>query len=205
MKRAAYRDQPYWGRPVPGFGDPVARLIVIGLAPAAHGANRTGRMFTGDGAGGSGDFLFAAMHAAGFANQPLSGHPGDGLQLRDAFIVATARCAPPDNKPTPEEIARCQVHLLAEWDALPHVRAALCLGKLAWDSCWRALAIRGHQVPRPRPVFAHGAGVRLADGFQVFGAYHPSRQNTHTGRLTPTMMAAVFSAARRVLATERGR
>ena len=199
VKRAAFRDQPYWGRPVPGFGDPDARLLVVGLAPAAHGANRTGRVFTGDGVGGSSDFLLAAMHAAGFANKPVSRHVSDGLRLTDAFIAAAVRCAPPDNKPTPDEFARCQPHLLAEWDALPRVAAVLCLGRLAWDSCWRALALRGHQVPRPRPAFAHGAIARLTDGFQVLGAYHPSRQNTHTGRLTPSMLAEVFAAARGLL------
>jgi uracil-DNA glycosylase family 4 len=197
-KRAAFRAETYWGLPVPGFGDPDARLLVVGLAPAAHGANRTGRVFTGDGVGGSGDFLLAAMHAAGFANQPTSRHPGDGLELRNAFIAAAVRCAPPDNRPTPEEFGRCETHLLAEWEALGRVTAALCLGKLAWEACWRALAIRRHQVPRPRPVFAHGAEVRLADGFTVLGAYHPSRQNTHTGRLTPVMLAAVFARARAV-------
>jgi uracil-DNA glycosylase family 4 len=198
-KRAAFRDETYWGRPVPGFGDPNARLLVIGLAPAAHGANRTGRVFTGDGAGGSGDFLLRAMHAAGFANQPISRHVGDGLELRDAFIAAAVRCAPPDNKPTPEEFTRCTPHLLAEWDALGNVCAVLCLGKLAWDACWRALPVRGHAVPRPRPIFEHGASVVLDDGFVVLGAYHPSRQNTHTGRLTPSMLADVFVAAKRTL------
>lgn len=203
-KRAAFRDQTYWGRPVPGFGDPAARLLIIGLAPAAHGANRTGRVFTGDGAGGSSDFLMAAMHASGFATMPISRHIGDGLALRDAFIAAAVRCAPPDNKPTPEEFARCEAHLLAEWAALPHVTAVLCLGRLAWDTGWRTLAVRGHRVPRPRPVFAHGALVRLDDGFTVLGAYHPSRQNTHTGRLTPAMLADAFAQAREVLEGRRG-
>jgi uracil-DNA glycosylase family 4 len=197
-KRAAFRDETYWGRPVPGFGDPDARLLVIGLAPAAHGANRTGRVFTGDGAGGSGDFLMAAMHASGFTNQPTSRHPGDGLRLRDAFIAAAVRCAPPDNKPTPAEFARCEAHLLAEWDALPRVRAVLCLGKLAWDSTWRALAVRGHAVPRPRPLFSHGVVVPVDEHVTLLGAYHPSRQNTHTGRLTAAMLADVFATARRV-------
>ena len=198
-RRAAFRHETYWGRPVPGFGDPGARLLIVGLAPAAHGANRTGRVFTGDGAGGSGDFLMAAMHAGGFANQPISRHPGDGLVLHDAFIAAAVRCAPPDNKPTPEEFARCETHLLAEWAALPRVRAVMCLGKLAWDSTWRALTIRGHAVPRPRPAFAHGAVVGVDERVTVIGAYHPSRQNTHTGRLTPAMMADVFATARKVV------
>jgi uracil-DNA glycosylase family 4 len=154
-------------------------------------------VFTGDGIGGSSDFLLAAMHASGFANKPVSRHIADGLELRDAFIAAAVRCAPPDNKPTPEEFGRCQPHLLAEWDALPNVTAVLCLGKLAWDSCWRALALRGHPIPRPRPVFEHGTRVRLDDGFAVLAAYHPSRQNTHTGRLTPEMLADAFVKARR--------
>ena len=146
VKRAAFRNETYWGRPVPGFGDPDARVLVVGLAPAAHGGNRTGRVFTGDGAGGSGDFLMAAMHAAGFANQPTSRHPGDGLQLIDAFIAAAVRCAPPDNKPTPEEFARCASHLSAEWDALPNVRVVVALGKLAYDACWKELAARGERA-----------------------------------------------------------
>ena len=139
------------------------------------------------------------MHASGFANKPVSRHIADGLELRDAFIAAAVRCAPPDNKPTPEEFARCQTHLLTEWEALPNVTAVLCLGKLAWDACWRALALRGHHVPRPRPPFEHGASVRLDDGFTVLGAYHPSRQNTHTGRLTARMLAEAFATARKAL------
>ncbi len=179
-KRAAFRDQIYWGRPVPGFGDPAARLLVVGLAPAAHGANRTGRVFTGDGVGGSSDFLLAAMHASGFANKPVSRHVADGLALRDAFIAAAVRCAPPDNKPTPEEFGRCQTHLLAEWEALPNVTAVLCLGKLAWDACWRALALRGHRVPRPRPPFTHGPSaarrrLRGAGRVSPQPAKHPHR------------------------------
>lgn len=198
-KRAAFRDEVYWGRPVPGFGDPAARLLILGLAPAAHGANRTGRVFTGDGVGGSGDFLLAAMHATGFATLPTSRHAGDGLELRDAFISAAVRCAPPDNKPTPEEFIRCEAHLLAEWAALPNVRAVLCLGRLAWDAAWRALGARGHRVPRPRPAFEHEARVSLPDGFTLLGAYHPSRQNTHTGRLTPAMLTSAFRLAKSAL------
>jgi len=198
-RRAAFRDETYWGRPVPGFGDPGARLLIIGLAPAAHGANRTGRVFTGDGAGGSGDFLMTAMHASGFSSQPISRHPGDGLQLRDAFIAAAVRCAPPDNKPTPAEFERCEPHLLAEWNALPRVRVVLCLGTLAWASAWKLLGVRGYAIPRPRPPFAHGAVVRVDDSVTVLGAYHPSRQNTHTGRLTASMLADVFGTARQLL------
>src|SRR6266853_2640393 len=153
-KRRAFRDETYWAKPVPGFGDPQARLLVVGLAPAAHGANRTGRVFTGDGMGGSGDFLMAALHRSGFANIPTSQHPGDGLLLRDAFIAAAVRCAPPDNKPTPEEIARCLPHLQAEIDALPHVGVVVALGKLAFDAYLQLLR-RRDIVIRPRPPFAH--------------------------------------------------
>jgi uracil-DNA glycosylase family 4 len=198
VKRAAFRNETYWGRPVPGFGDPDARVLVVGLAPAAHGGNRTGRVFTGDGAGGSGDFLMAAMHAAGFANQPTSRHPGDGLRLIDAFIAAAVRCAPPDNKPTPEEFARCASHLSAEWDALPNVRVVVALGKLAYDACWKELAARRERLPKPKPVFGHGISVTLASGTSVVCAYHPSRQNTHTGKLTAPMLAAAFATARRL-------
>lgn len=155
-KRAAYRDQDYWGRPVPGFGDPRARLLILGLAPAAHGANRTGRVFTGDGAGGSGDFLMAALHRAGFANIATSTHPDDGLVLTDAYIVATVRCAPPDNKPLPEEIAACAAHLDAELAALPRLEVVVALGKIAWDAWFQHLARAGMPV-RPRPTFGHGA------------------------------------------------
>jgi uracil-DNA glycosylase family 4 len=183
---------------VPGFGDPNARVLIVGLAPAAHGGNRTGRVFTGDGAGGSGDFLMAAMHAAGFANQPTSRHPGDGLQLLDAFIAAAVRCAPPDNKPTPEEFARCAFHLSAEWDALPNVRVVVALGKLAYDACWKELAARGERLPKPKPVFGHGISLTLASGTSVVCAYHPSRQNTHTGKLTAPMLAAAFATAQRL-------
>lgn len=199
VRRRAYRDETYWARPVPGFGDPAARVLVVGLAPAAHGGNRTGRVFTGDGAGGSGDFLMTAMHAAGFANLTTATHVDDGLELRDAFIAAAVRCAPPDNKPTPEEFARCAPHLLAEWAALPRVSVVVCLGRLGWDAAWKALGAQGHAVPRPRPAFAHGAEVAVAGGPHVLGSFHPSRQNTHTGRLTPEMLKAVFLRARRLL------
>jgi uracil-DNA glycosylase len=195
-KRAAFRNEVYWGKPVPGFGDPHARVLVLGLAPAAHGANRTGRVFTGDGAGGSGDFLMAAMHSCGFATLPTSRHPEDGLELRDAFIAATVRCAPPDNKPTPEEILRCERHLDAEFAALPRVHTIVALGKIAWDAAFRLLARRG-LIVRPRPPFGHDAVHRFPDGFTVIGSYHPSRQNTNTGKLTAAMVRAVFRRARR--------
>ena len=197
-KRKAYLFDTYWARPVPGFGDPAARLLIVGLAPAAHGANRTGRVFTGDGAGGSGDFLMAALHRAGFANIPTSRHSDDGLMLTDAFIAAAVRCAPPDNKPTPEEIARCLPHLAAELDALPDVDVVVALGRIGFDACLQLLKTRDI-VMRPKPEFAHGAVVTLPNAQTLIGCYHPSRQNTNTGRLTPRMMDTVFHAARRRL------
>ena len=196
VKRAAYRDEIYWGRPLPGFGDPAARVLVVGLAPGAHGANRTGRMFTGD---RSGLFLMTAMHAAGFASIPRSESRRDGLELTDAFIVAAVRCAPPDNKPTPEEFEACLPYLEAEWTLLARVTVVVTLGKLAWDATWRVLAGRGQGV-KPRPVFGHAARVQApAGGPLVLGAFHPSQQNTFTGRLTPEMLARVFHDARAAL------
>ena len=198
VKKKAHRDEVYWGRPVPGFGDPGARVLLIALAPAAHGANRTGRVFTGDGPGGSGDFLMAALHRAGFANIPTSRHPGDGLVLTDAFIAAAARCAPPDNKPTREEVANCRPHLDAEFAALPNVRVVVGLGKIAFDAYLQLLKQRG-VVLRPRPAFGHGVTYELATGPTLIGCYHPSRQNTNTGTLTATMMDDVFRRVRRAL------
>jgi uracil-DNA glycosylase len=193
VKRAAYRDETYWGRPLPGFGDPAARLLVVGLAPGAHGANRTGRMFTGD---QSGLFLMTAMHAAGFANIPRSESRRDGLELHDAWITAAVRCAPPDNKPTPAEFDNCLPFLEAEWGQLPRVQVVVTLGRLAWDATWKVLARRNQGV-RPRPVFGHGARVTApAGGPLVIGAFHPSQQNTFTGKLTPPMLADVFHVAR---------
>jgi uracil-DNA glycosylase len=192
VKRAAYRDETYWGRPLPGFGDPSARLLVVGLAPGAHGANRTGRMFTGD---RSGLFLMTAMHEAGFASIPRSESRRDGLVLRDAWITAPVRCAPPDNKPTPQEFDTCLPFLEREWAALARVRVVVTLGKLGWDATWRVLA-RREEGRRPRPVFGHGATVQAPGGPLVLGAFHPSQQNTFTGRLTPKMLADVFLAAR---------
>ena len=194
-KKAAHRTETYWGRPVPGFGDPQARVLVIGLAPAAHGANRTGRVFTGDGRLGSGDFLMRAMNAHGFANIPTSQRPDDGLVLSDAFITAAVRCAPPDNKPTPDEIAVCHAHLVDEVAALPCVKVLIGLGRLAFDAAWRLLADRG-VVIRPRPPFGHNA-VYEVEGYTVIASYHPSRQNTNTGKLTPAMMDEVFARAAR--------
>jgi uracil-DNA glycosylase len=190
-KRAAFRDEVYWGKPVPGFGDPRARILLVGLAPAAHGANRTGRMFTGDGAGGSGDFLIAALHANGLASQPFSRSRHDGLKLRDVWITAAVRCAPPGNRPMPVEIAACHAHLRAEVDALPRLRVWVALGRLAFDACWRLLADRGIR-PKKRPAFRHGAVYRPPGGPVIVASYHPSRQNTHTGRLTPAMLRRVI-------------
>jgi uracil-DNA glycosylase family 4 len=197
-KRAAYRHEPYWGKPVPGFGDPQARVVLVGLAPAAHGANRTGRNFTGDGIGGSGDFLMTALHATGFANQPFSRTPDDGLALHDAWIMAAVRCAPPDNKPTPAEIAACRPHMDNELSALPNVRVLVALGRIAFASCLRLLAERGVR-PDTRPVFEHGGVVGLSGGLTMVTSYHPSRQNTNTGRLTASMLRDVFTTARRLL------
>jgi uracil-DNA glycosylase len=194
-KKAAHRTDVYWGRPVPGFGDPRARVLVLGLAPAAHGANRTGRVFTGD---GSGDFLMRAMHATGFANIPTSQRADDGLVLRDAYIVAAVRCAPPDNKPTPDEIAACRDHLVAEVAALPNLRAIVCLGRIGFDAAWRLLSARGIVV-RPRPSFGHGLAYFPNGAPVVIASYHPSRQNTNTGKLTAPMLESVFSVARSVV------
>ncbi len=197
-KRRAFRDDTYWAKPVPGFGDPHARLLVVGLAPAAHGANRTGRVFTGDGIGGSGDFLMTALCKAGFANIPTSQHTGDGLALDDAFIAAAVRCAPPDNKPTPEEIARCLPHLGAELLALPRVSIVVALGKIAFDAYLQLLK-RNDVALKPRPTFGHGVAHRLPNGQMLFGCYHPSRQNTNTGKLTADMLGDVFNEVRTIL------
>jgi uracil-DNA glycosylase family 4 len=199
-KRRAYREDTYWARPVPGFGDPNARLLIVGLAPAAHGANRTGRVFTGDGVGGSGDFLMSALNRAGFANLTTSHHPDDGLQLRDAFILAAVRCAPPANKPTPEEIANCLPHFDAELDALPNVGVVVALGKIGFDAYLNLLKHRGIVI-RPRPEFGHGMMHNMPNGHTLIGCYHPSRQNTNTGKLTPKMMDAVFRLGRKNLSS----
>src|SRR5262245_53747791 len=169
-KRRAYRDETYWAKPVPGFGDPGARLLIVGLAPAAHGANRTGRVFTGDGVGASGDFLMTALHAAGFANLTTSQRPDDGLVLTDAYIAAAVRCAPPDNKPTPEEIARCLPHLNAELAALPRVRIVVALGRIAFDAFLQSARSRGLTFRR-KPQFAHGSTALLPDGTTLLGCY----------------------------------
>jgi uracil-DNA glycosylase len=210
-KRAAYRNDFYWGRPVPGFGDPKARMAVVGLAPAAHGANRTGRPFTGDGAGGSGDFLMAAMHAHGLASQPISRSADDGLVLIDAWMAAAVRCAPPGNKPTLSEIAACLPHLRAELDALPNLQVIVALGRIAFDACWRLVA-EDHSArltaagrwPRRRPPFEHGRVYRLPGAPAIVAAYHPSRQNTHTGRLTAAMLGRAFGRGTGLFSTETG-
>jgi uracil-DNA glycosylase len=188
---ARYAGQPYWAKPVPGFGDPDASVMIVGLAPAAHGGNRTGRVFTGD---RSGDFLFPVLHATRFANQPTATHVGDGLQLIDLYIGAVNRCAPPDNKPTPDERDNCLPYLAAEIRALSNVRVLVCLGAYAWDGALRALAQLGHTV-RPRPRFAHGSEAAVGP-CTLLGTFHPSQQNTFTGRLTREMFVEIFVRAR---------
>ncbi len=205
-KRRAYRDETYWGKPVPAFGDADARLVIVGLAPAAHGGNRTGRMFTGD---SSGDWLYDAIHAHGFASQASSTSQDDGLSLTDTFITAAARCAPPDNRPTPEEFAACRPFLVGELGLLSEARVVVALGALAWEHAFRAYEERGGHVKSPRPKHGHGVEVALdgiaGDTFAagqvitVLGSYHPSRQNTQTGRLTRPMLYAVFARARDLL------
>ncbi len=195
-KVARFRDWTYWGRPVPGFGDPAARLLVVGLAPAAHGGNRTGRIFTGD---ESGNWLYAALHRAGFANQPTSIRRDDGLRLRDAFVSAVARCAPPANRLMPGEVARCRPYLLRELEVLDRLRVVVVLGGVAHAGFLAAERVRGEMVPRPAPRFAHLAEHRLPSGLMLLCSYHPSQQNTFTGRLTRPMLDAVFARARTLL------
>jgi uracil-DNA glycosylase family 4 len=195
-KRRAYREWAYWGKPVPGFGDAHAQLLILGLAPAAHGANRTGRMFTGD---RSGDFLYAALHKAGFASQSTSERNDDGLQLSNAYIAATCRCAPPDNRPLPEEISNCRSYFEREFEILKP-KAILALGKIAWDAYLEILKLRGVIASRGLYKFAHGAEAEVAPGTpRLFGVYHPSQQNTQTGRVTPAMYASALRRIRRFL------
>jgi uracil-DNA glycosylase family 4 len=215
VKRAAFRDQEYWGRPVTGFGDRHARIVLVGLAPAAHGANRTGRMFTGD---RSGDWLYRALHDAGFASQAASTHRGDGLELRDVFVSAANRCAPPANKPTPAERDACAPFLDAELELLDGqgagVRVMVALGSFGWQQALRILRARGCDVPRPQPKFGHGAEAAIGAAKEpetfprrpltLLGSYHPSQQNTFTGRLTRDMLAAVFDRARALLGAADG-
>ena len=196
-----FADQVYWGRPVPGFGDPRARLLIVGLAPAAHGGNRTGRVFTGD---RSGDFLFAGLHRVGFANQAASVSRTDGLQLIDAYIAPMARCAPPANKPTLDEILNCREYLLREWELLPRVRAVLALGRIAQDGFVAAMRASGRLPTRGAYTFGHGVEHDLGDGLRLFASYHVSQQNTFTGRLTPATFDAVLARIREHLTKAGG-
>jgi len=189
-KTARFAHEEYWGRPVPGFGDPKAKILVLGLAPAAHGGNRTGRIFTGD---RSGDFLYASLHRAGLANRPTSFARDDGLRLRGAYITAVNRCAPPGNRPTPQERDACLPFLSRELESLPRLRVVVALGAFAWDGALRALAALGHRA-RPRPRFGYAAEAALGP-FMLLGSYHPSQQNTFTGKLTPSMLDAVVRRA----------
>jgi uracil-DNA glycosylase family 4 len=195
-KRKQYRDWTYWGRPLPGFGDPHARLYIVGLAPAAHGGNRTGRIFTGD---RSGDWLYEALYRYGFANQALSQHRDDGLRLTDCYIGATVRCAPPDNKPSPDEFKACRRYLKEEIRLLGNVHVVVALGKIAFDQYLRANREEGRRVPSPIPVFAHGSVAALPWGVTLIGSYHPSQQNTFTGKLTRPMFHRIFALARKTI------
>jgi uracil-DNA glycosylase len=190
-KRRAFREETYWGKPLPGFGAASAHVLIVGLAPAAHGGNRTGRMFTGD---RSGDFLYAALHRAGFANQPIATARDDGLQLIDAYITAAGRCAPPDNQPTPEELNHCRAYLIEELRLLQQVRVIVALGKIAFVNVLAALADRSVEIPKPRPAFGHDAVYQL-DRYTLIASYHPSQRNTQTGLLTPLMFDRVFTHA----------
>ena len=198
-KVARFRDEAYWGRPVPGFGDPEARIVLVGLAPGAHGSNRTGRMFTGD---GSGDFLWPALHAAGLASQPTSRRRDDGMQAHDLWITAAVRCAPPNNKPLPSERDSCAPYLVRELAALPRARVAIALGAFGWDAVLRTFAALGAPVPAPKQPFAHGAEVSV-ETWTLLGSYHVSQQNTFTGRLTRTMFDAVLGRARELARSSR--
>ena len=191
-KRRAYRDHEYWGRPVPGFGDPNARVLVLGLAPGAHGSNRTGRPFTGD---ASGNFMYPVLHETGFANQPGATDRSDGLKLTDLYITAAARCAPPDNKPLPEELANCAQYLDRELDGLKRVKVVVVLGKIACDAYLRFLKRRGLVATKKSLIFAHGAKYALAEGRLLLASYHPSNQNTQTGKLTHQMFMRIFKDA----------
>jgi uracil-DNA glycosylase family 4 len=199
-KVARFRDEEYWGRPVRGFGDHAARVLVVGLAPAAHGGNRTGRVFTGD---ASGDFLWPAMHAAGLANQPTGRRLDDGLELHGTWIAAAVRCAPPANRPTPDEQDRCRPYLVRELGLLTEVKVVVPLGAIAWAAALRVLAEAGHEVPRPRPRFGHGSEARIGP-YTLVGSYHPSQQNTFTGVLTPAMLVAVLRRASNLAGLGRG-
>lgn len=192
-RRKAYRDQVYWAKPVPGFGDPKARILVLGLAPGAHGANRTGRVFTGD---GSGDFMYPVLHDLGLASKPVAVHREDGLKLRHLWIASVVRCAPPGDKPTPAEVRQCSAHLAAEVEALGRVRVVVCLGKIAWDGYLAHLLGLGVIARRSEYIFGHGAEYALPNGLTLLGSYHPSLRNTLTGRLNRPMFERIFVRAR---------
>jgi uracil-DNA glycosylase len=194
-KRRAYRDWEYWGKPVPGFGDPEARVLVLGLAPGAHGSNRTGRPFTGD---ASGKFMYPVLYETGFSNQPTATDRSDGLKLKDLYITAAVRCAPPDNKPTPRELAECSVFLDREMEGLKQVKVVVALGKIGFDAHLNYLKRRGLLARRKAYLFKHGASYRLPDGTTLLASYHPSNQNTQTGKLTREMFVKVFQAAARI-------
>jgi uracil-DNA glycosylase family 4 len=195
VRRRAYQDQTYWARPVPGFGDPRARILILGLAPGAHGANRTGRPFTGD---GSGYFMYPILFDQGLASKPTAVHAEDGLALRHIWIGSVVRCAPPGDKPTPQEIRNCGVHLTAEIQALPRVRVVVCLGRIAWDGYLAHLLNTGAIEKKSAYKFSHGAAYILPNGLHLLGSYHPSLRNTNTGRLTSSMFARIFVRARKL-------
>jgi uracil-DNA glycosylase family 4 len=199
-KRPSFATEDYWGRPVPGFGDPAARILVVGLAPAAHGGNRTGRIFTGD---RSGDFLFAALHRAGMSSRATSLSRDDGLRLRGVYMAAVNRCAPPGNRPTPQERDACLPFLARELDLLDRVRVLLCLGAFAWDGAIRALKMVGHPAPRPRPRFGHASEADVGP-YSLLGSFHPSQQNTFTGKLTAAMVDGVLARAHDLASPPRG-
>jgi len=201
-KRRAYREWEYWGKPVPGFGDPNARVLILGLAPGAHGSNRTGRPFTGD---SSGNFMYPVLHATGFASQPNGTHVGDGLRLTDAYITATVRCAPPQNKPTPEEIVNCSSFLDRELALLTNVRVVVALGRIGFDAYLNYLRRRGELTSKKDYQFAHAAKYAIPGGKILLASYHPSNQNTQTGKLTEKMFRKIFEEARKLVATEAGK
>jgi len=200
-KKRAFQDYEYWGKPVPGFGDPDAQLLMLGLAPAAHGSNRTGRMFTGDGERGAGDFLMRALHRAGYANIPYARDRNDGLKLTDAYLTAQLRCAPPLNKPTASEITNCAQFLEREVELLENVKVVVAFGKIAFDGYLSFLVSQGNEIPKPKPKFSHGAVLEVEDYPVLIGSYHPSRQNTQTGKLTERMFDEIFELAGRVIQT----
>ena len=197
-KKKAFQGFEYWGKPVPGFGDPQARLLMLGLAPAAHGSNRTGRMFTGDGERGAGDFLMRALHKAGYASIPYARDREDGLELRDAYLTARVRCAPPQNKPTTQEIKNCDQYILREFELLENLKVVVAFGKIAFDGCLKLFESLGDEIPKPRPAFSHGAIVAIPQRPILLASYHPSRQNTQTGKLTEEMFDQIFVLSKEI-------